>query len=135
MSVEDIRIPPDHWQDFCDEFAGRHRGWQVTISRADTPAPRCPPATPPTRLLGEPRPLREVRYTRLEEAAEVLITVGEDGGGQSFFVENVVDLFERRAGEADQGLRIDSGDGTTLLVEFRAPAAPETLDGIADTEL
>jgi hypothetical protein len=135
--MNDIPIAQSDWQQFCEDFSRQHHGWLVSISQLDTTAvePDADAGPQGARLFPGHSPLQEVRKGRSDDRFEIMVTVGEGTEETSFLIENAVALFRRRKGEAHQGLRIDSGDGKTTLVEFRSAAVPEALDGLADSEL
>ena len=63
-----------------------------------------------------------------------MITVGEGTGETSFLVENVAALYNNTEENKDIGVRIDSANATSTIVQFRAAAGPEQLDGLAKSE-
>jgi hypothetical protein len=134
--MDEIEIPEIQWQQFCEGFTRQHHGWLVSMRQLDVrelEQDRAPERAPVYLFPGE-RPLQEVREGRQNEHAEFMVTVGTGTGETSFLIEDAVALFSRRTGGAHQGLRVDSGNGMTTLIEFRSPAAPESLDGLADSE-
>lgn len=134
--MNDDRIPESQWTEFCERFTRQHHGWLVGLHQLDTPAVTRVEASAhtPVRLFPDYRPLQEVREGRMDNHVEVMVTVGEGMDEHSFLIEDVVAIFIRRAGDAHQGMRIDSRNGTTTLIEFRTTAEPESLDGLADSE-
>ena len=134
--MSDIRIPENEWQAFCESFSRQHHGWLVGVCQVDTRdiAQSVPPARAPKQLFPGSRPLQELREGRTDDRTEVMVTVGQGADETSFLIQDAVALYSRRSGAAHQGLRVDSGNGTTTLIEFRAAARPETLDGLAESE-
>jgi hypothetical protein len=134
--MNDIPIARSEWQQFCEDFSRQHHGWLVSMSQLDTTAVAPDADTGPqrARLFTGHSPLQEVRRGLNDDRFEIMVTVGEGTEETSFLIENAVALFSRRMGDAHQGLRIDSGNGKTTLVEFRSAAVPEALDGLADSE-
>lgn len=92
------------------------------------------PGQAPVPLFSGNLPLEEVRAGHSNDSVEVMVTVGEGTNETSFLIEDAVALYSRGAGEVHQGLRVDSGDGTSTLIEFRTAAQPESLDGLAESE-
>lgn len=126
--MADIAIAEAEWQSFCEQFSRQHHGWRVSLHQVATGA-----AEPKALFAGE-QPLQEVREGTSGNRVEIIVTVGKGRDETSFLIENAVGLYALRVDDAHQGLRIDSGDGTRTLLEFRAAAAPEALDGLADSE-
>ena len=122
--MADLEIPASHWLQFCEDFTRRHHGWQVGMRQIDTRelAQGVASAHEGIRLFPGNRPFQEVREGANDDHAEVMVTVGEGLDETSFLIEDAVALFHRKAGEADQGLRVDSDSGITTLIEFRSPA-------------
>jgi hypothetical protein len=135
--MNDIRIPENEWQAFCESFTRQHHGWLVSVCQVDTrdvEQTTAPPARAPEQLFSGSRPLQELREGRTDDLTEVMVTVGEGSDETSFLIQDAVALYNRKSGAAHLGLRVDSGNGTTTLIEFRAAAQPETLDGLAESE-
>lgn len=129
--MTDIRIPEPQWREFCEDFTRQHRGWLVGIQQLETSAMEAGRTAPkPVHLTPGDCPLQELRAGRTNDVAEFMVTVGEGVDETSYLIEDAVALYGRMHGEAHQGVRIDSGNGTTTLVEFRVAAEPETLDGL-----
>jgi len=129
--MTDNRIPEPQWREFCEDFTRQHHGWLVGIQQLETSAVEAGrTAHKPVQLTPGDRPLQELRAGRTNDVAELMVTVGEGVDETSYLIEDAVALYSRMRGEAHQGVRIDSGNGTTTLVEFRVAAAPETLDGL-----
>lgn len=132
--METRAIPADQWSDYCARFARQHRGWLATLSRLPTADLQTGEPVVAEAIYSDNRPLTDIRARRGEDGVEVMITLGGDDGDSALRVEDVVTLHSRRLAGADEGLRIDSRDGTSTLLEFRAAADPEALDGLADSE-
>ncbi len=131
--MENIEIPFAEWDGFCERFSDQHHGWLVQISRLPTrEADHDNPTTTP--LMKGYLPLTGVTTRTGGRGTAVVVTAGSDDDGGSLVVDDVVALFSRRIGDAHQGLRIDSADATTTLVQFRAAAVPDSLDGLAEAE-
>jgi hypothetical protein len=132
----DTEIPENQWQQFCESFTRQHHGWLVSICQIETRERKGGPIQPHEGVALYPgtRPLQEIREGREGERIELMVTVGEGTDETSFLIEDAVTLYGRSSGHADEGLRIDCANGTTTLIEFRTPAEPETLDGLAESE-
>jgi len=122
MHVDDI--PPAEWGDFCRSFTHQHQGWIADLARVDE--------------RGHAEPVVEDGRLRSLEPGEPA-----DGGGLSELQLTVeprtvaVNGPRRiRFAETDEGghssLWIDAADGSSLVLRFRVPARPETVDGVAD---
>ena len=135
-SMSDTRIPEEQWPQFCASFTRQHHGWLVSMRQLDTrhAEEAAGKAHPAVRLFPGSLPLQELREARSDAGAEVMVTVGDGAEETSFLIENAVALYSRKSDAAHQGLRVDTGNGTTTLIEFRVAAEPETLDGLADSE-
>ena len=130
--MTDIRIPEHQWREFCEDFTRQHHGWLTGVQQLETSAieaGREPHKT--VSLTTSDRPLQELRAGRTHDVAELMVTVGSGVEETSYLIEDAIALYRRMRGKTHQGVRIDSGNGTTTLVEFRVAAEPETLDGLA----
>jgi len=123
MPTEDI--PRTEWAPFLDAFSRQHEGWLTTIEVV-------------TSGLGAHREVRDKPLTGISEdrkrgdAASVTVSAGERPEDH---VTHVIERPSRVALElteegAHKGLRIESESGEMTLVLFRAPALPETVDGM-----
>jgi hypothetical protein len=130
--MSDIEIPMAQWAQFCDSFTHQHHGWLVNISQRDTMALERDDAQ--VHQFAESRPLQEVREGSTDGHEELMVTVGQGQDEISLLIAGIVALYNRRIGTAHQGLRIDSSNGTTTLIEFRSAIEPEILDGLAAAE-
>jgi hypothetical protein len=118
-------IPRIGWAPFLDAFSRQHEGWLTTIEVV-------------TSGLGAHREVRDKPLTGITEdrkrgdAASISVSAGERPEDH---VTHVIERPSRVALElteegAHKGLRIESENGEMTLVLFRAPALPETVDGI-----
>jgi hypothetical protein len=126
--MTEIEIPQTQWGEFGDTFTRQHHGRATRISRLDTvrlranAAPQGGGAAP---ALAGLQPLQEVREGRSQDRVELMVTVGRGRDETSVLIEGVVALYSRSQGDTPRGLRIDSGDGTSTLIEFPAAAGRE----------
>ena len=130
--MSDIPIPEHQWQQFCASFTRQHHGWLVGVYQIDTSNIKAGDKS--VRQFAGHRTFQEVREAKRNGTTEVMVTVGNGSEEVSFLIEDAVALYSLRSGELHQGLRIDSGNGVTTLVEFRTAADPAALDGLADSE-
>jgi hypothetical protein len=118
-------IPRAEWAPFLDAFSRQHEGWLTTIEVV-------------TSGLGAHREVRDKPLTGISEdrkrgdAASISVSAGERPEDH---VTHVIERPSRVALElteegAHKGLRIESENGEMTLVLFRAPALPETVDGM-----
>lgn len=126
-------IPPGEWSEFFSEFNRLHHGWLVTVGVVDTDllaqAPRVRP-----HVVSELEPLEEIRASAGGE--DVAIVTGRERGRIAHYVHHPLRLLLDRSDQgADESLRIDDDAGRSTLVHFRSSALPETLDGLAQSEL
>ncbi len=131
-----VEISGEQWPEHCESFSLQHHGWLVNVRRvttADLEEDR-DAAIAAAEPLAVEQPLQAVTTQRNGQTT-LAVTVGEGDDAQTFEVRKVRRLWRERADGAHQGLRIDSDTGTSLLVEFRSPARPEELDGLAASEL
>ena len=137
MTGIDIEVPRDQWRERCEAFSREHHGWLVNLRRVETAllARDRARALAEGEMLADNRPLEGVGYDEQQGEVGLTVTLGGAGGRADFAVPGVVRLIRERQDGAHLGLRIDTRDGTSTLVEFRAPAVPEALDGLAETEL
>ena len=131
-----VEINKEQWPEHCESFGLQHHGWLVTVRRvttADLEEDR-DTAIAAAEPLAVEQPLQAVAAQQNGHTT-LTVSVGEGGDAQTFEVRKVRRVWRERADGAHQGLRIDSDTGTSLLVEFRSPARPEALDGLAASEL
>ncbi len=134
--MTDIEIPKDRWQDFCTDFTRQFQGEAAGIRQlrtGDLGRDKAGEAGS-NALLDRPRPLYEVREGQADGRTEIMVTVRDGRDDTSFLIEDTIALFSRRSGDKYAGLRVDSGNGTTTLIEFRDPVAPRSPKGLAEGE-
>ncbi|MGD8875112.1 MAG: hypothetical protein PVH38_08190 [Gammaproteobacteria bacterium] len=128
--MRDIRIPEDHWLEFCESFTRQHRGRLTDMQLIDTRSVEAgmPPEHKPVALFPGVRPLQELRGDHSNSLAELMVTLGDGADETSYLIEDAIALYSRMQGDARRGVRIDSGNGTTTLIEISDPAAPSNSD-------
>lgn len=135
--MTETEIPRQQWPNHCQTFSLEHHGWLVSVWQIETrrlDMDRTQALATGTLLAAE-QPLRQVTVSPHRGKLDLEVIVGSDAERRTFKVDNAVRLFREREDDAHKGLRIDSGKGFSLLVEFRSPACPEELDGLAPSEL
>ena len=119
-------IPREQWPEFLDSFSRQHAGWLVTLEVLDAE-------------IGA--------QVEAQELALVGISLDEKGSDKESIVIDVSADVQTHAAHrvlhpthihlktndegAHEALAIESAEGTTTLVRFRATALPEMVDGIA----
>ena len=132
-----IEIPEDKWSEFCKGFSRGHHGWLVNLRCVNTDqlGRDRSAAVENGNVLADGLPLQEIRENRMGDTTEFMVTVGEGAEDVSILVPDVIRLYNEKSDDAHKGLRLDGGDGSSTLVEFRVAAKPEMLDGLAESEL
>jgi hypothetical protein len=132
-----IEIPEDQWPDFCKGFSREHHGWLVNLwcVNTDQLGRDRSAAFENGNVLADGLPLQEVRENRKDDTTEFMVTVGGGAEEVSIPLPDVIRLYNEKSDDAHKGLRLDGGDGSSTLVEFRVAAKPEMLDGLAESEL
>lgn len=117
-------IPRDDWINFLDSFSRQHEGWLVTIDQ-EKPERRSTEA--------ENRPLTGISTDHLDSRDQVYVSVDKQASEHlthTITQPRRIRLIVTQSG-AHETLEIESASGSRMLVRFRSPARPETLDGIA----
>ena len=132
--VDSVRIEPGDWAEFCRRFGLEHRGWRVSLAEVftrllDTDADHAR-ANRQQRI--DQAPLLAVVYEPQRDLVQ--ITYEEAGRPQTWDIREPVQIIQETVHSAHKGLRIDEKSGKSALLEFRVPAAPESIDGLADWE-
>jgi len=135
--MELIEIAESQWPEFCKGFSREHHGWQVNLLCVNTDQLGIDrsAAFENGNVLAEGLSLQRVRESCKDDTTEFLVTVGEGAEEVTIPVPNVIRLYNEKSDDAHKGLRLDDGDGSSTLVEFRVAANPEMLDGLAESEL
>ncbi|UZR27162.1 hypothetical protein [Methylococcus mesophilus] len=129
MSAEPVASTD--WVGFCEEFSRQHRGWLVTTSIRDKPLA----AEHGVADAAEERcVVRDVRFRGLyfePKDGSVLVSLGEGALQitQSIAAVAAIGLLEAGQG-IHAGLRIDSARHGAMILRFRAPASPDSRDGL-----
>jgi len=135
--MADIEIPPQEWADYGKAFSLEHHGWLVIVRQVETRRLEInrDEALVGAAVLALEQPLQEVVIRDRDGRRDAEIRVGSGADAVQLRVENVTRLLREQVDDAHQGLRIDDAAGRSTLIEFRSPAHPEELDGLAQSEL
>jgi hypothetical protein len=135
--MADIEIPSQEWADYCKTFSLEHHGWLVIVRQVDTRSLEInrDEALVGAAVLALEQPLQEVVIREQDGRQDAEVNVGSGADAVRLRVENVTRLVREQVDDAHQGMRIDDAAGKSLLIEFRSPAHPEELDGLAQSEL
>lgn len=118
--VTEREISRGDWGEFCERWGRAHRGWLVDVRvRTNGSA----------ETVAVSRPLRAIRSSAPGSVA--LLVDGERP--RALELEGVERVIEEQEDGAHRGLRLE-GPRTTIHMTFRAPARPETVDGLAKAE-
>lgn len=122
-------IEPSRWPEFCDGYSRQHRGWLASL--ASTVAGDC------DRALRSPQ-ARDLGFEGVHPGdgrGALVIRLGDGAAHLTHEVRAVRRLISDESTEGmHRGLRLEGEDGSTTCLRFRVPAAPEALDGLAETE-
>ena len=120
-------IPRNEWTQTLDEFTAIHEGWLVSL---DVLGPAIGAQLEINNL-----PLLGVSAGRIDADHDntISISAAREGAGHiTHTIHAVTRIHIERTDEgADVALAIESADGTTTILRFRAVVLPETVDGIA----
>lgn len=130
--MKEQEIPRERWPEFCAGFSREHHGWIASLGVIDTMRLRRGHRTAARALIRD----GVFRQLRLDSAdGDLTVEVGSGAATESHSAHGPRRVFlEREDDGAHRGLRVDDSDGCSLLIEFRAAALPEALDGLADSE-
>jgi hypothetical protein len=117
------KIPKEDWLQFCDMFSRQHEGWRGRVELVDDDH---------TEFLGrEELPLVGVTADVKTKKGPIAIILANNADHITHLVPEPITLIRRQTDDgADEGLAIESANGSTTLLRFRAAAVPETLDGV-----
>jgi hypothetical protein len=135
-------VPRARWGETLADFSQRHRGWLLQ-------AWALPTAVADTstgydgggrRELAAGVPLHGVELATRGAVPAIVVHVCDEHGNERGQPLLRIDLpralaLERTATGDVAGLRIDDASGHTTWLHFRTTASPESLDGLAETEL
>jgi len=132
--VDRIEIERPAWRPFLDEFSRRHHGWRVTLGVIDTEVLRRTMEAE-AHLVTADALFEGMELEVDAEGEQLAIVLGLEHALSRHALRAPRRLFvETEASGAEEGLRVDAMNGSTLLMRFRVTAPPEALNGLADTE-
>ena len=119
-----VEIPRDAWAQTFNEFTAIHEGWLVSL---DVLGPELG-AQPEIHNL----PLLGVSADRIDDDGTISISAACSAAGHiTHMIHAVTRVYiERTDDGADAAVQVESADGTTTILRFRATALPETVDGV-----
>jgi hypothetical protein len=119
----------DRWPSFLESFSRSHEGWLCSIEIARTPA------VPAIKARDMPLIAVSSRQSPNGDYA-VSFHVGNRAGPYSTHVMREATRVELETNDlgADEGLRVETADGSVTRIRFRAAAVPESLDGMVLSE-
>lgn len=128
-----VKIPEPQWQQFCESFSHQHHGWMVNMYQLDTRLLEQDRQVDEQQLLMLPgnRPLQEVREDKYDNQAEIMVTVGRGHDATSILIEHAIALFSYHENSHQPGIRIDSDNGISTMLEFRAAVGSVKPEGMA----
>ena len=120
-----FEIPREAWAQTLNEFTAIHEGWLVSLDILG-PTIGAQPGVNNLPLLG-------VSVDRADHDGN--ITISAAAGSAAEHITHTIHgatrvYIERREDGADIALQIESADGMKTILQFRATALPETLDGV-----
>lgn len=137
-------IPRQDWQETCERFGNRHRGWMVQIIKTPSHVQASTEAGGRSSMAPyQPHPAELVSNVALHGlvfkesggAPKLILVIGDSGGSETSLTIRPQTILLERQGDADAGIRVEERSGDRIRILFRVPAAPETLDGLAEGEL
>jgi len=119
-----VEIPRDAWTRTLNEFTAIHEGWLVSL---DVLGSEIGAQTEISNL-----PLLGVSADRIDDIGTITISAAHSAAEHvTHVIDSATRLYIERTEEgADAALAIESADGTTSILRFRATALPETVDGV-----
>jgi hypothetical protein len=120
-----VEVPREAWAQALNEFNAIHEGWLVSL---DVLGPTIG-AQPEINNL----PLLGISVDQTDHADTIMISAAARSTAEhvTHTIHATTRVYiERREDGADVALQIESADGTTAILRFRATALPETLDGL-----
>jgi hypothetical protein len=119
-----VEIPRAEWAQRLGEFTAIHAGWLVSL---DVLAPEIG-AQPEIDNL----PLLGVSTDRIDHDATIAVSAARSPTEHlTHVIHAATRIYVERTDEgADAALQIQSADGSSTILRFRAAALPETVDGV-----
>jgi hypothetical protein len=122
IPTESQEISRGEWEAFFGGFSRRHQGWLTTVEVL-------------REKLGAQTEARELPLQGVfseRDGSRITILIGQNAQDHlAHVVEQPRRLWvEVAEGGAEAALEVESEDGTKTILEFRAVAAPEAVDGV-----
>ena len=126
----------ERWQDFCNEFSRRHKGWLVTLDVVEkTPRRGRKQTLAGEHILANDMPLKGIAVEQKGEETFLFVTVGDDRDRITHRVADPSAVFlEQTDDEEHTCLNISGGGDQTTLICFQDPTAPKRPGGFAESE-
>ncbi len=132
--MERTEIARTSWRPFLEHFSRRHHGWLVTLGVIDTEVLRRV-IEAEAHLVAENAVFEGMELEVRTEGEQLSVLLGLEHALSRHRLPAPRRMFlEAEEGGVEEGLRVDSSDGSTLLMRFRSAAPPEALNGFAPTE-
>jgi hypothetical protein len=123
--MNEIAISRNQWSQFCKQFSHQHHGWPVSLHQRANDDPQTGQESAEMALYPGYRSLQEVCEGQQGMRIEIIVTVVDGMQETSFLIADAIAIYSRNIGETHQGLRIDSNNGRSTLLEFPARHNPE----------
>jgi hypothetical protein len=126
-------IPRQEWRSFCAAYGAQHRGWLVDVTEVSSGENG--EKQEETRTAAEAE-LRGLRFEETPAGPHIAIATRDPDGPSVHSLHDPVSLHveESETGE-HLGCFVDTAGDRALMVRFRQPSRPETVDGLAPSEL
>jgi hypothetical protein len=135
MQLRQEEIQRQEWRPFMERFSSAHRGWRVKVGVIATGVLR-QTMEASARTVSEDAMFEGLRLDERIDGEQLAVLLGLPSALTTHAVHAPQRLFvERTETGAEEALRVDAGDGTTLLMQFRAAVQPEELNGLAPGEM
>jgi hypothetical protein len=135
MELHRERIRRAEWGPFMERFSLAHRGWPVRVGIIDTCLMRSSTEAE-ARAVSEDALFEGGHFEVRSGGTSLSVVLGLRNVLTTHAVRSPRRVFvERSDGGAEEAVRIDSADGTTLLLQFGALAGAGQTDGIAPGEM
>lgn len=135
--MQQVLIPHDQWQDFCELFSRQHYGWVLTVGLVDNHLVDRPlfQQEQEQRILFRDMVLRGITLEHQFDQNQILIVLEDEGRRIVHRVTAPTQIiFEQTPQGEHQGTQIQTSSGHTILLRFRTAALPESLDGFIHSE-
>lgn len=132
--MERTEVQRTAWQPFLADFSRRHHGWLVTLGVIDTELLRRSMEAE-AHLVVENEVFEGMALEQRAEGEQIAVLLGRERSLARHAVHSPRRMFVETSEEpGGEGLRVDTTDGSTLLLHFRVAAPAEMLNGVARTD-